>query len=81
MDKDEVRRLFPSCVEFAGQVRDVFGPGVKLTYAEEGGRSIGNKSESDPVMTVSLSEIVLDSRPMGEIIADRDLAKGKRHAK
>lgn len=81
MDKDEVRRLFPNCVEFAGQVRDVFGPGIKLTYAEEGGRSIGKKSECDAEMVVSLYEIVLDSRPMSEVIADRDRAKGRRYAK
>lgn len=81
MNKDEVRRLFPSCVDVADRFRDVFGPSVKLTYAEEGGRSIGKKSECDDEMTVCLSEIVLDSRPMGEVIADRDLVKGKRHEK
>lgn len=81
MNKDEVRCLFPKCIEFADKMRDVFGPGVKLTYAEEGGLSIGKKSESDAEMTVRLSEIVLHSRPMGEIIADRGLAKVKRHEK
>lgn len=81
MNKDEVRRLFHSCVDVADRFRDVFGPGVKLIYAEEGGRYIGKKSENDAEMTVSLSSIVLDSRPMGEIIADRDLVQGKRHEK
>lgn len=77
MNKDDVRRLFPECIEFADKMRDVFGPGVKLTYAEENGRTIGHRATVDPDRVVKLSEIVLDSRPMDEIIAERDVGKSR----
>lgn len=77
MNKDDVRRLFPECIEFADKMRDVFGPGVKLTYAEENGLKIGQRATVDPDRVVKLSEIVLDSRPMDEIIAERDGGKSR----
>ena len=78
MDKDEVRRQFPTVVAFADECRAVFGDGVKLVYARENGREIGKRSEADPDRVVKLSEICLDSRPMAEILADRE---GKRRGK
>lgn len=78
MNKDDVRKSFPKCIEFADKMRDVFGPGVKLTYAEENGRKIGHRATVDPDRVVKLSEIVLDSRPMSEIIAERDGGKNER---
>ncbi|MBY0474202.1 MAG: hypothetical protein K2Q13_03960 [Nitrosomonas sp.] len=69
--------MFPECVAFADVCREVFGDGVKLVYAEENGRSIGNRSEHDPESVVNLKDMVLDSRPMGEIIAERDKRRAK----
>lgn len=43
MDKKEVRALFPLCCEFADPVRNEFGDGVKMVYAEENGRKIGKQ--------------------------------------
>ncbi|HMU64813.1 MAG TPA: hypothetical protein PKD35_09030 [Nitrosomonas sp.] len=43
MDKKEVRALFPNCCEFADLVRNEFGDGVKMIYAEENGRKIGKQ--------------------------------------
>ncbi|SNX59743.1 hypothetical protein SAMN06296273_1178 [Nitrosomonas ureae] len=81
MNKDEVRRLFPSCVEFANHVRNVFGPGVKMTYAEEGGRSIGKKSECDPDVAVSLKDILQGNPLTGDGASEGDMEKDKPHAK
>lgn len=78
MDKDEVRRLFPHSVAFADECRRVFGDGVKLVYAKEGGREIGNRVVHDPENVVRLSEMDLDTRPMCEIVA---VGSGKRGGK
>lgn len=71
MNKDEVRRLFPECVAFADQCRDIFGDGVRLIYAKENGREIGKKTVLDPECVVRLSEICIDSRPFSEVIDAR----------
>lgn len=71
--------MFPEVAAVADVVRAEFGAGVKLIYAEENGRSIGKRSVTDPERTVKLSEMVLDSRPYVEIVAERE--KGKRRAK
>ena len=44
MDKKEVRALFPLCCEFADLVRNEFGDGVKMVYAEENESKIGKQS-------------------------------------
>ena len=44
-----VRENFPSCVEFADECRDVFGDGVKMVYASEGGQVIGKQFAGDEV--------------------------------
>lgn len=42
-----VRENFQSCVEFADECRDVFGDGVKMVYASEGGNVIGKQFAGD----------------------------------
>ena len=71
MDKDEVRRLFPTVVSFADECRRVFGDGVKLVYAKENGREIGKSSTDDPERVVKLSDMSLDKRPFSEIEEER----------
>jgi len=66
MDKDEVRRLFPECVAFADECRRLFGDGVRLVYAKEGGREIGKRTEIDPDRVVKLSDIVIGPVVMTE---------------
>lgn len=61
MDKREVRRLFPSVIDFADDCRAEFGDGVKLVYAKENGREIGKASVIDPENVVRLSEMCIDS--------------------
>lgn len=61
MDKDEVRRQFPTVIAFADEVRAVFGDGVKLVYAKENGREIGKRVVHDPASVVKLSDMCLDS--------------------
>ena len=79
LGREDVRRLFPEVVAFADAVRAEFGDGVKLVYAEENGRCIGERSVTDPERTVKLSEIELDPRPCAEIETGRK--KEKRRAK
>lgn len=42
-----VRGNFPSCVAFADECRAVFGDGVKMVYAKEGGQVIGKQFAGD----------------------------------
>ena len=44
-----VRENFPECVEFADECRAVFGDGVKMVYASEGGKVIGKQFAGDEV--------------------------------
>lgn len=80
VSREQVRALFPEVTAVAERVRAEFGNGVKLVYAEENGRCIGKRSVVDPDGVVKLSEMVLDSRPYAEILADRE-KKVKRRAK
>jgi len=77
--KEEFRAMFPEVAVFADAIRAEFGSGVKLVYAEESGRCVGTKSVCDPERTVNLSEMVLDSRPYAEIVAERE--RGWRNGK
>ena len=43
MSKDQNRADFPVAAAMIDQFREVFGPGVKLLWAEENGKSIGRK--------------------------------------
>lgn len=76
MDKDTVRRLFPSVIAFADACRAEFGDGVKLVYANENGREIGKASVIDPENVVDLREMCIDSHAF--CVADD---KDKRRAK
>jgi hypothetical protein len=42
--KEQVREMFPECVAFADEMRELFGPGVKVTYMAENGREVGTPS-------------------------------------
>ena len=42
-----VRENFPACVAFADECRAVFGDGVKMVYANEGGQVIGKQFAGD----------------------------------
>lgn len=42
-----VRENFPACVEFADECRTVFGDGVRIVYAKEGGQVIGKQFAGD----------------------------------
>lgn len=42
-----VRENFQACVEFADECRAVFGDGVKMVYAKEGGKVIGKQFSGD----------------------------------
>jgi len=39
--REQVREMFPECVAFADEMRELFGPGVKPVYMREGNREIG----------------------------------------
>lgn len=72
MNKEEVRRLFPECVSFADECRSVFGDGVKLVYAKEGGREIGKRTEINPDRVIKLSDIVI-----GPVVDDGNVKRGR----
>lgn len=46
MKKEWVRENFPECCQVADEYRAVFGEGTKLVYAEEGGKSIGKRTDT-----------------------------------
>lgn len=60
----DVRAAFPRCVAVADEFRAVFGPDVKLVYACENGREIGNLGES-PETTLNGLQMIL-SGDLGE---------------
>ena len=46
MTREEVERRFPEAVAFARQIRDVFGPDVRLIYARnQQGEELGRPTE------------------------------------
>lgn len=42
-ERSSNRAAFPETAKLVDELRDVFGPGVKLVWAEENGRTIGEK--------------------------------------
>ena len=42
--REENRRKFPFAAELLDELREAFGPGVKLLWASENGAEIGRKS-------------------------------------
>ena len=69
-----VRKNFPVCVEFADECRDVFGDGVKMVYAKEGGNVIGKQFAGDD--QVCMADV--DMTPM---LTAEQLRRGGRGAK
>lgn len=45
--KQKFREEFPLCAESADLFRQLFGPGVKLLYAEENGKHIGRQYDEE----------------------------------
>lgn len=43
--REENRRNFPFAAAALDEMREVFGTGVKLVYAEENGKTVGKKSK------------------------------------
>jgi hypothetical protein len=41
--KDKNRALFPFAAQIVDELREVFGDGVKVQWADENGQQIGNK--------------------------------------
>jgi hypothetical protein len=61
MTKDEIARQFPEAVEFARQMREVFGDGVRLLYARNAaGLELGKQ-------TAGISVTLGSSKPAGII--------------
>lgn len=75
MDKDTVRRLFPSVIAFADACRAEFGDGVKLVYAKENGLEIGKASVIDPERVIKASEMCIDSDAF--CVVDKDNRREK----
>jgi hypothetical protein len=48
-----VRANFPACTQFADNVRAVFGVGVKMVYAKENGKELGELTEKKPGVNLS----------------------------
>lgn len=60
--KQQNRSMFPTAALVVDAFRDVFGPSVKLTYASEGGNTVGNPLDERLYRVVSLSDVVIAPR-------------------
>lgn len=69
-----VRENFPKCVEFADECRDVFGTGVKMVYANEGGKVIGKQFAGD-------DDVCMADVDMSPMLTAEQLRRGGRGAK
>lgn len=69
-----VRENFPACVEFADECRAVFGDGVRMVYASEGGKVIGKQFTGDDQVCM----VDVDLSPL--LTADQ-IRRGGRGAK
>lgn len=56
------RALFPHAAQVVDEMRSVFGPGVRLEYAAEGGREVGRREV--PGVMVSSAQMVLKTPAM-----------------
>lgn len=59
-ERDSNRAAFPATARIIDELREVFGPDVKLVWAEENGREIGQREL--PGTAVAMTDIVL-TRP------------------
>lgn len=61
------RELFPESSLVLDEFRNVFGAGCQITYAEEGGRSVGKRSEERlSGKWVSLGDMVISNQAKRE---------------
>ncbi len=58
--RESNRAAFPLTAQIVDELREVFGPGVKLEWAEENGREIGQREL--PGTAVAMTDMVL-TRP------------------
>lgn len=72
-ERSSNRAAFPETAKLVDELRDVFGPGVKLVWAEENGREIGVLEL--PGTAVAASEMVLRSPEIPETVKK---TKGRR---
>lgn len=68
-----VRKNFPACVEFADECRAVFGDGVKMVYAKEGGQVIGKQFAGD--------EVCMSDVDLSPLLTAEQIRRGGRGAK
>lgn len=69
-----VRENFPACVEFADECRAVFGDGVRMVYASEGGQVIGKQFSGD-------DHVRMEDVDMTPMLTAEQLRRGGRGAK
>jgi hypothetical protein len=68
-----VRANFPSCVEFADECRSVFGDGVRMVYAKEGGQEIGKQMPGN--------EVCMADVDLSALLTPEQLRRGGRGGK
>lgn len=68
------RAAFPQAARIVDELREVFGEGVKLEFAEEGGREIGQRDI--PGTAVPASRMVL--RAADDPAPEMNAKKGRR---
>lgn len=66
-----VRENFPACVAFADECRAVFGDGVKIVYAKEGGQEIGKQFTGD-------DEVCMADVDLSPMLTAEQLRRGGR---
>jgi len=69
-----VRENFPVSVEFADECRDVFGSGVKMVYANEGGKVIGKQFVGD-------DQVCMADVDLSPLLTAEQLRRGGRGGK
>lgn len=61
-NREENRQGMPECAAFVDEMRAVFGEGIKVKYAEEGGQTIGQRFDEGvvPIMEQSLEDYLAE---------------------
>lgn len=60
--KPSLSQSFPECSAVLGRFREVFGDNVEPIYFSENGHTIGKLIVDDPRKTVSLKDIVIQTK-------------------
>jgi hypothetical protein len=60
--KPSLSQACPECSAVLGQFREVFGENVEPLYFSENGHTIGKPPHGDPCKTVSLKDIVIQTK-------------------